>query len=98
MPRKPQPVPYDGALVIDKPPRQNSHDIVDAVPTIAVCAKSAILARSIACHRRARPAARKATARPFYTGRRKRYTAGFRFASHHTYDSEASRKARQSPA
>ena len=35
MARKPQPAPFDGALVIDKPQGKTSHDIVDAVPHLA---------------------------------------------------------------
>src|SRR5215468_6748564 len=35
MPRKPQPAPFDGALVIDKPQGKTSHDIVDAVRHLA---------------------------------------------------------------
>src|SRR5262249_44995816 len=35
MPRKPQPAPFGGALVIDKPQGKTSHDIVDAVRHLA---------------------------------------------------------------
>src|SRR5437763_16927322 len=31
MPRQPQPMPFDGALVIHKPKGKTSHDVVDAV-------------------------------------------------------------------
>ena len=34
MPRKPQPAPLDGALVIDKPRGRTSHDVVEAVRRI----------------------------------------------------------------
>ena len=35
MPRQPQPAPFEGALVINKPQGRTSHDIVDAVRHIA---------------------------------------------------------------
>ena len=35
MPRKPQPAPLDGALVMDKPRGRTSHDVVEAVRRIA---------------------------------------------------------------
>ncbi len=35
MPRQPQPAPFDGALVINKPQGKTSHDIVDAVRHLA---------------------------------------------------------------
>ena len=35
MPRQPQPAPFDGALVIDKPAGKTSHDVVDAVRHLA---------------------------------------------------------------
>ncbi len=35
MARKPQPAPFDGALVIDKPQGKTSHDVVDAVRHMA---------------------------------------------------------------
>ena len=35
MPRQPQPAPFDGALVIDKPQGKTSHDVVDAVRHLA---------------------------------------------------------------
>src|SRR5439155_10004 len=35
MPRQPQPAPFDGALVINKPKGKTSHDVVDAVRHLA---------------------------------------------------------------
>src|SRR6202048_1775936 len=35
MPKQPQPAPFDGALVIDKPKGKTSHDVVDAVRHLA---------------------------------------------------------------
>jgi len=35
MRRKPQPAPFDGALVIDKPQGKTSHDVVDAIRHLA---------------------------------------------------------------
>src|SRR5262244_3213279 len=91
MPRKPQPAPFDGALVINKPPGKTSHDMVDAVRHLAGFRQighlgtldplaSGVLVLLLG----------KATRLvQFYSGRRKRYTAGFRFGfSTDTYDSE----------
>src|SRR6267143_3017459 len=35
MPKQPQPAPFEGALVIDKPKGKTSHDVVDAVRHLA---------------------------------------------------------------
>src|SRR6201981_2475757 len=91
MPRPPQPVPFDGALVINKPKGKTSHDVVDAV-------RKLVGFRQIGHLGTLDPLATgvlvlllgKATRLVrFYTGRRKRYTGGFRFGfATNTYDSE----------
>lgn len=91
MPRQPQPAPFDGALVINKPQGRTSHDMVDAVRhlvgfrqvghlgTLDPLATGVLVLLLGKATRLVR----------FYTGRRKRYTAGFRFGvATNTYDSE----------
>lgn len=91
MPRQPQPAPFDGALVINKPKGRTSHDMVDAVRhlvgfrqighlgTLDPLATGVLVLLLGKATRLVR----------FYTGRRKRYTAGFRFGfATNTYDSE----------
>src|SRR5258708_6441259 len=82
MPRKPQPAPFDGALVIDKPQGKTSHDIVDAVGHLGTLDPLATGVLVLLLGRATRLV-------QFYSGRRKRYTAGFRFGfATDTYDSE----------
>jgi len=100
MPRKPQPAPFDGALVIDKPQGKTSHDIVDAIRHLAGF-------RQVGHLGTLDPLAKgvlvlllgKATRLvQFYSGRRKRYTAGFRFGfATNTYDSEGEAQGPDSP-
>jgi tRNA pseudouridine55 synthase len=91
MPRQPQPAPFDGALVVNKPQGRTSHDIVDAVRhlvgfrqighlgTLDPLATGVLVLLLGKATRLVR----------FYAGRRKRYTAGFRFGyATNTYDSE----------
>jgi len=91
MSRQPQPAPYDGALVINKPQGKTSHDIVDAVRhlvgfrqighlgTLDPLATGVLVLLLGKATRLVR----------FYAGRRKRYEAGFRFGfATNTYDSE----------
>jgi tRNA pseudouridine55 synthase len=91
MPRQPQPAPFDGALVIDKPKGKTSHDVVDAVRhlvgfrqighlgTLDPLATGVLVLLLGRATRLAR----------FYVGRRKRYAAGFRFGfATDTYDSD----------
>src|SRR2546421_5575515 len=40
MPRQPQPMPFDGALVIHKPKGKTSHDVVDAVRHLGLWMRS----------------------------------------------------------
>src|SRR6202140_4098275 len=91
MPKQPQAAPFDGALVIDKPKGKTSHDVVDAV-------RHLVGFRQIGHLGTLDPLATgvlvlllgKATRLvQFYNGRRKRYSAGFRFGfATDTYDSD----------
>src|SRR3974390_2647485 len=93
MPRQPQPAPFAGALVIDKPQGKTSHDIVDAV-------RDLVGFRQIGHLGTLDPLATgvlvlllgKATRLVrFYARRRKLYDAGFCFGyATTTYDSEGS--------
>src|SRR5438552_17527810 len=91
MPRKPQPAPFDGAIVIDKPQGKTSHGIVDAVRHLAgfrqVCHLGTLY--PLATGVLVLLLGRATRLVQFYSGRRKRYTAGFRFGfATDTYDSE----------
>jgi tRNA pseudouridine55 synthase len=91
MPRQPQPAPFDGALVIDKPPRKTSHDVVDAVRHIAGFRQIGHLGTldPLATGVLVLLLGRATRLVQFYGGRRKRYTAGFRFGfATDTYDSD----------
>src|SRR6202047_5502179 len=91
MPRKPQPAPLDGALVIDKPRGRTSHDVVDA-------ARRVLGFRQIAHLVTLEPLAtgvlvlllgRATRLAQFYAGRRKRYASTFRFGfATDTYDAD----------
>src|SRR5712672_4396064 len=91
MSRKPQPAPFDGALVVDKPQGRTSHDIVDAVRRLAGFRQVGHLGTldPLATGVLVLLLGRATRFVQFYTGRRKRYTAGFRFGfATDTYDSE----------
>ncbi|HSC45723.1 MAG TPA: tRNA pseudouridine(55) synthase TruB [Candidatus Acidoferrum sp.] len=91
MPRKPQPAPFDGALVIDKPQGKTSHDIVDAVRHLAGFRQVGHLGTldPLATGVLVLLLGKATRLVQFYSGRRKRYTAGFRFGfATDTYDSE----------
>src|ERR1700757_2722818 len=91
MPRKPQPAPYDGALIVDKPQGKTSHDIVDAVRHLAGMRQIGHLGTldPLATGVLVLLLGRATRFVQFYTGRRKRYTAGFRFGfATNTYDSD----------
>jgi tRNA pseudouridine55 synthase len=91
MPRKPQPAPFDGALVVDKPQGKTSHDIVDAVRHLAGFRQVGHLGTldPLATGVLVLLLGRGTRFVQFYSGRRKRYTAGFRFGfATDTYDSE----------
>jgi len=91
MPRQPQPAPYDGALVINKPQGKTSHDIVDAVRRLAGFRQIGHLGTldPLATGVLVLLLGKATRLVRFYAGRRKRYNAAFRFGySTNTYDSE----------
>src|SRR5262249_24350949 len=91
MPRRPQPALFDGALVIDKPQGKTSHDIVDAVRHLAGFRQIGHLGTldPLATGVLVLLLGKATRLVPFYSGRRKRYTAGFRFGfATDTYYSE----------
>jgi tRNA pseudouridine55 synthase len=91
MPRQPKPAPFDGALVIDKPRGKTSHDVVDAVRHLAGFRQIGHLGTldPLATGVLVLLLGRATRLVQFYSGRRKRYTAGFRFGfSTDTYDSD----------
>jgi len=91
MPRKPQPAPFDGALVVDKPQGKTSHDVVDAVRHLAGFRQVGHLGTldPLATGVLVLLLGRATRLVQFYSGRRKRYTAGFRFGfSTDSYDSD----------
>src|ERR1700729_677282 len=95
MPRQPVPAPYDGALVIDKPKGKTSHDIVDAVRHLAGFRQIGHLGTldPLATGVLVLLLGRATRLVQFYSGRRKRYAAGFRFGfSTDTYDSDGEAK------
>ena len=91
MPRQPQPAPFDGALVIDKPQGKTSHDVVDAVRHLAGFRQIGHLGTldPLATGVLVLLLGRATRLVQFYNGRRKRYSAGFRFGfATDTYDSD----------
>ena len=91
MTRQPQPAPFDGALVINKPRGRTSHDIVDAVRHLAGFRQIGHLGTldPLATGVLVLLLGKATRLVRFYTGRRKRYTAAFRFGyATTTYDSE----------
>jgi tRNA pseudouridine55 synthase len=91
MPRQPQPAPFDGALVIDKPRGKTSHDVVDAVRHLAGFRQIGHLGTldPLATGVLVLLLGRATRLVQFYNGRRKRYAAGFRFGfATDTYDSD----------
>lgn len=100
MPRQPQPAPYDGALVIDKPKGKTSHDVVDAVRHLAGFRQVGHLGTldPLATGVLVLLLGRATRLVQFYTGRRKRYTAGFRFGfATDTYDSDGQPQGQDAP-
>src|SRR6202140_5823833 len=91
MPRQPQPAPFDGALVIDKPQGKTSHDVVDAVRHLAGFRQVGHLGTldPLATGVLVLLLGRATRFARFYAGRRKRYTSTFRFGfATNTYDAE----------
>lgn len=91
MPRQPQPAPFDGALVIDKPKGKTSHDVVDAVRHLAGFRQVGHLGTldPLATGVLVLLLGKATRLVQFYSGRRKRYAAAFRFGfATDTYDSD----------
>src|SRR5579862_6841640 len=91
MPRKSQPAPVDGALVIDKPRGRTSHDVVEAVRRIVGFRQIGHLGTldPLATGVLVLLLGRATRLAQFYSGRRKRYRAAFRFGfATNTYDSD----------
>jgi tRNA pseudouridine55 synthase len=91
MPRQPKPAPYDGGLVINKPQGLTSHDVVDAIRHLAGFRQIGHLGTldPLATGVLVLLLGKATRLVRFYSGRRKRYTAGFRFGyATNTYDSE----------
>jgi tRNA pseudouridine55 synthase len=100
MPRQPQPAPFDGALVIDKPQGKTSHDVVDAVRHLAGFRQIGHLGTldPLATGVLVLLLGRATRLVQFYNGRRKRYTAGFRFGfATDTYDSDGQAQGPDAP-
>lgn len=91
MPRQQQPPAFDGALVIDKPAGKTSHDVVDAVRRIVGFRQVGHLGTldPLATGVLVLLLGRATRLAQFYSGRRKRYRAAFRFGfATDTYDSD----------
>ena len=91
MTRKPRLAPYDGALVIDKPGRRTSHDVVEAVRRILGFRQVGHLGTldPLATGVLVLLLGRATRFAQFYAGRRKRYECGFRFGfATDTYDAD----------
>ncbi len=100
MPRQPQPAPFDGALVIDKPRGKTSHDVVDAVRHLAGFRQIGHLGTldPLATGVLVLLLGRATRLVQFYNGRRKRYSAGFRFGfATDTYDSDGEAQGPENP-
>jgi tRNA pseudouridine55 synthase len=90
------PAPFDGALVIDKPQGKTSHDVVDAVRHLAGFRQIGHLGTldPLATGVLVLLLGRATRLVQFYSGRRKRYSAGFRFGfATDTYDSDGEAQA-----
>jgi len=100
MARQPQPAPFGGALVINKPQGKTSHDIVDAVRHLAGFRQIGHLGTldPLATGVLVLLLGKATRLVRFYTGRRKRYAAGFRFGfATNTYDSEGTPQGPDTP-
>jgi len=89
MPRKLQPAPLDGALIIDKPQGKTSHDVVNAARRILGFRQIGHLGTldPLATGVLVLLLGRATRLAQFYVGRRKRYTSTFRFGfATDTYD------------
>jgi tRNA pseudouridine55 synthase len=101
MPRHPLPAPFDGALVIDKPKGKTSHDVVDAVRHLVGFRQIGHLGTldPLATGVLVLLLGRATRLMQFYAGRRKRYSAGFRFGfATDTYDSDGEAQGQDTAA
>ena len=100
MARQPSPAPFDGALVIDKPKGKTSHDVVDAVRHLAGFRQIGHLGTldPLATGVLVLLLGRATRLVQFYSGRRKRYAAGFRFGfATDSYDSDGQAQGPDAP-
>jgi tRNA pseudouridine55 synthase len=100
MPREPQAATFDGALVIDKPQGKTSHDVVDAVRHLAGMRQIGHLGTldPLATGVLVLLLGRATRLVQFYSGRRKRYTAAFRFGfATDSYDSDGEAQGPDTP-
>jgi tRNA pseudouridine55 synthase len=100
MTRKPCPAPIDGALVIDKPRGRTSHDVVEAVRRLLGFRQVGHLGTldPLATGVLVLLLGRATRFAQFYAGRRKRYSAGFRFGfATDTYDADGTRAGLDTP-
>lgn len=91
MPRKPQPAPIDGALIVDKPQGRTSHDAVEAVRRVLGFRQIGHLGTldPLATGVLVLLLGRATRLARFYSDRRKRYTTSFRFGfATDTYDAD----------
>src|SRR5579864_2179028 len=91
MPKKPQPAPIDGALIVDKPKGKTSHDVVSALRRILGFRQIGHLGTldPLATGVLVLLLGRATRLAQFYAGRRKRYDCAFRFGfATDTYDAD----------
>src|ERR1700719_2066183 len=89
MPRTPQPPPFDGILVVDKPGGRTSHDVVEMVRRLVGFRQIGHLGTldPLATGVLVLALGRATRLARFYTNRRKRYTCAVRFGfATDTYD------------
>src|SRR5882724_2652053 len=100
MARIPKPPPLDGILVVNKPSGRTSHDVVETVRRLAGFRQIGHLGTldPLATGVLVLLLGKATRFVQFYTGRRKRYTAGFRFGfATDTYDSEGQPQGPDNP-
>jgi tRNA pseudouridine55 synthase len=91
MSKTPQPPPIDGILVVDKPPRKTSHDVVESVRRLVGFRQIGHLGTldPLATGVLVLALGRATRLARFYAGRRKRYTCAVRFGfATDTYDAD----------
>src|ERR1700730_9634730 len=91
MPRTPQPFPFDGILVVDKPRGKTSHDVVEAVRRLVGFRQIGHLGtlEPLATGVLVLALGRATRLARFYADRRKRYTCAIRFGfATDTYDAD----------